>query len=166
MSGEKKILIYGYGNPGRMDDGAGIRFTEEMESWIRREGIKNIRCETNYQLNIEDAEVISHYDLVFFADASLESMDDYYLSRILPSDSRIEFSMHAVSPAFVLNLCNQMFERAPEVHLIHIKGYEWDFKEGISENANRNIKKALAAVQSLLKKEWIRDALDVKVASP
>ena len=64
-----KILFYGYGNPGRQDDGLGICFVEEMEKFVRDKDISDISFDSNYQLNIEDADTIKNYDLVFFCDA-------------------------------------------------------------------------------------------------
>ena len=35
-----RILIYGYGNPGRQDDGLGIRLSEELENWAHQQGLE------------------------------------------------------------------------------------------------------------------------------
>ena len=72
MTLEKTVLIYGYGNPGRQDDGLGNEFVEIMEKWIADEGIKNVFTDSNYQLNIEDADTISSKDIVVFVDATIE----------------------------------------------------------------------------------------------
>lgn len=37
MTSPIKILIYGYGNPGRQDDGLGNEFIKRMEKWVRSE---------------------------------------------------------------------------------------------------------------------------------
>ncbi len=150
MNARKKILIYGYGNPGRFDDGLGVRLAEEMEAWISKNKIDRVDCDTNYQLNIEDAEIISNYDLVLFADASEEDIRDVSISHVSPSDSKIEFTMHAVSPAFVLNLCNQIYEKAPDTWLIHMKGRDWQFKEGLSEVAEKNLSIAIKKTKAII----------------
>ncbi|NTW32856.1 MAG: hydrogenase maturation protease [Bacteroidetes bacterium] len=138
-----KILIYGYGNPGRQDDALGIRLTENIEKWIISENISGVETDCNYQLNIEDAARISESDIVIFADATIEDIDDLAFTTINPDDSKIEFSMHAVSPAFVLDLCRKIYNKCPETYLLHIKGYEWDFKEELSSNAIINLEKAI-----------------------
>ncbi len=145
-----KILFYGYGNPGRSDDGLGIRFTEELEKYVRAHGLTGIDFDSNYQLNIEDADTISRYDRVYFCDASQEEMDGFCITPVSPSDAHVEFTMHAVSPAFVLDLCRKIYGKSPDTRLIHIKGYHWDFKEGLSKNAEKNLKSALSAFQELL----------------
>ena len=147
MNNSTKILIYGYGNPGRADDGLGVAFSEAIETWIKDKKIENVSCESNYQLNIEDAEIISNFDVVFFADASLEEISSVNITKVTPSKSKIEFSMHAVSPAYVLDLCNLIYNVTPSAWLIHIKGYDWDFREGFSKNAQHNLEKALDLIK-------------------
>jgi hypothetical protein len=51
--------------------------------------------------------------------------------------------MHAVSPAFVLNLCQKLFSKTPETWLLHLKGYQWEFEEKLSEKAKNNLEAAL-----------------------
>jgi len=148
----KKILIYGYGNPGCQDDGLGIAFTEKMEVWINTQGIKNIDFDTNYQLNIEDAETISGYDYVIFADASIEDIPGYSFTRVEPSGSKIEFTMHAVSPAFILDLCQKIYGKSPETFLLHLKGCSWEFREGLTDEAVVHLEKAVVYIQSHIRK--------------
>jgi hydrogenase maturation protease len=143
MTVNKKILLYGYGNPGRQDDGLGNEFVEEMEKWVAENKIENVEFDSNYQLNIEDADTISDKDIVVFIDATIEEIEDFYIDEVNPSDAKVEFTMHAVSPAFVLNLCNDIYKKFPKTYLIHIKGYEWDFAEGLTDKAKENLKKAI-----------------------
>lgn len=142
MKKNPKILVYGYGNPGRQDDGLGNAFIDKMEEWVENENLSGIEFDSNYQLNVEDADTISGKDLVFFVDASTEPIKDFCLTRVSASDASIEFTMHAVSASFVLDLCNKLFQKNPDCYLLHIKGYEWELKEGLSEKANANLEKA------------------------
>ncbi len=137
------LFIYGYGNPGRQDDGLGNAFVEKMEQWTQEEKISSITFDSNYQLNIEDAEAISNKDLVIFVDASTEPIDDFCVTRVNPSEATVEFTTHAASASFILHLCNQLFNKYPECFLLHIKGYEWNFKEGLSFRAKANLVKAV-----------------------
>ena len=139
----KKILIYGYGNPGRQDDGMGVLLADELEKWAEEKKYSNISFETNYQLNVEDAEIISDKDFVLFIDASMEQIEDIVYTKVTPDDSRIEFTMHAVSVSFIVDICNKLFGKNPETYLLHIKGYEWELAEGITEKARINFEKAL-----------------------
>ncbi len=140
-----KILFYGYGNPGCQDDALGINFVEQLQIWTTAMDYKNIFFEVNYQLNIEDAETISGYDIVYFVDASLEHMDGFKLSRVEHQEARVEFTMHAISPGVVLSLCQQIYADVPEVYLLHIKGFKWDLESAgvLSPEAENNLFLAL-----------------------
>jgi hydrogenase maturation protease len=144
---QKKILIYGYGNPGRQDDALGILLTEKLEKWSAEQNISSIDTDSNYQLNIEDAAKIAEYDTVIFLDASMEEISDYLFTEVSPNDSRIEFTTHAASPAYILDLCGKLFHKTPDTFLLHIKGYEWELQEGISEQAAMNLAKAEAFIK-------------------
>jgi len=144
-----KILIYGFGNPGRQDDGLGVILSEEIEKWSSAEGISNIQTDSNYQLNLEDAAGIADYDLVVFADASGENISDFLLEELKPSPA-VEFTMHAVSPAFILHLCQQVFEKNPRAYLLHIRGYEWEFMAGMTEKARINLEMATSHLKDFL----------------
>lgn len=151
MSDNKRILLYGYGNPGRKDDGLGNAFIDVIEPWIKDQGFDNVILDSNYQLNIEDAHDIAENDIVIFVDASVESINDYIVTPVKASDAQIEFTMHAVSPSFVLDLCNKLYNKYPEAYLIHIKGYEWDFSEGLTTKAKQNLDKAVNYVKKVIK---------------
>jgi len=136
------ILVYGYGNPGRQDDALGVRLAENIEQWVMDEHIQNVEVDSNYQLNIEDSDSVSKADIVIFADASIEEIDDFIFTKVDPDNSSIEFTMHAVSPAFVLDLCRKIYGKCPDAYLIHIKGFEWEFEEKLSDDAMLNLAKA------------------------
>jgi hydrogenase maturation protease len=136
-----KILIYGYGNPGREDDGLGIELTKRLEKWSRQSGLEGIEFDTNYQLNIEDAETISTKDIVVFIDASTEEIEDFILTEVT-GEKDVSFTTHAASPGYIVKLCSDLFGKSPQVYLLHIKGYQWEFREGFSEKAEINLQKA------------------------
>jgi len=154
-----KILFYGYGNPGRQDDALGIRFIEQMEIWVKKNGYKNISFDSNYQLNIEDADTISEHDIVFFVDASMEQLEGFIVTEVEHSNAQVEFTMHAISPGVVLSLCKQIYEKAPQAYLLHIKGFEWEleFNKGLTEQGEKNLDEALKFIQNKLP-EIMRDS--------
>lgn len=149
----QKTLIYGYGNPGREDDGLGARFIEQIEAWIKENKTEGVSTDCNYQLNIEDSALISEYDCVYFVDASVAEIDNYMLESIKPNDARIEFTMHAVSVAYVVDLCRKIYGREPEAYVLHIRGYEWGFAERLSPGAEKNLTEALDFLCNILKKK-------------
>lgn len=144
-----KVLIYGYGNPGRQDDGLGNAFVNRIREWVAIEGLHGFYFDSNYQLNIEDAEAISGMDLVIFVDASKEEIGDFCLTKV-DGTSELSFTSHAASPGYIVKLCGELFNKKPLVLLLHIKGYEWEFMEGISEKAGENLNQSLMYMKKRL----------------
>lgn len=144
-----KILIYGYGNPGRQDDGLGNAFVNRIREWVAIEGLHDFHFDSNYQLNIEDADAISDKDIVIFVDASEEEIEDFCLSKV-DCTSKVSFTTHAASPGYIVKLCEELFNKKPLVLLLHIKGYEWEFIEEISDKATANLNAALVYMKKKL----------------
>ncbi|GAB4316942.1 MAG: hydrogenase maturation protease [Bacteroidales bacterium] len=144
------ILIYGYGNPGRQDDGLGNAMVEKLESWVEDNGLQGFHFDSNYQLNIEDAAEIAHRDLVIFVDASTEEIDDFILTQV-DSSTKVAFTSHAASPGYIVHLCKEIYGAFPPTFLLHIKGYEWNFQEGLTEKAQHNLDKAFDFLTQKLK---------------
>ncbi|HDD62225.1 MAG: Ni/Fe hydrogenase [Chloroflexota bacterium] len=144
-----QILVYGYGNPGRQDDGLGNELVRRLEEWVIAEGIVDIAFDSNYQLNIEDADAIAQNELVIFVDASEEDIEDFCLSSV-DGKGKLAFTTHAASPSYIVKLCQELFQKTPRVFLLHIKGYEWAFQEGLSSRADENLAKALDFMKKML----------------
>jgi len=145
----KKVLIYGYGNPGRQDDALGILLVEKMELWAKKNGLESIDFDSNYQLNIEDALAISEYDIVIFADASIEDIDGFIITPVKPCQ-KTEFTMHAMAPEFVLHLCHSLYNKFPNTYLVHLKGYEFEFYGELTSRAEKNISDVFQLLKMML----------------
>ena len=144
------IYVYGFGNPGRQDDGLGPMIIDKLD----KENIEGITTDSNYQLNIEDADNISKSDIVIFVDASLDAEEPFSFERIEPS-AEITFTTHAMSPESVIALCGDIYGRIPETYVLAVRGYQWEMFEGLSEKAMDNFNEAY---QFLLQK--INDMLE------
>jgi hydrogenase maturation protease len=134
-----RILVYGIGNPGRHDDGLGPK----LVSLIEAENIANVACDSNYQLNIEDALTCSHYDTAVFVDASETAAPPFEFTELGPL-REIAFTTHEMSPSSVLALTEELYTRRPRAWMLAIRGYEWDIEEGLSPQAEINLSAALA----------------------
>ena len=145
MSATPKILLYGYGNPGRQDDGLGIRLAEDVQNG----NFPGVTVDSNYQLNAEDALTISQYDIVVFADASKHDIEGFRFS-IVPPAAEIAFTTHAMAPGSVVALCQQLYDTCPPVYMLEIKGYDWNIAEGLSQKANDNLSQAMAFLTPLI----------------
>jgi hydrogenase maturation protease len=141
MKSAKRILIYGYGNIGRQDDALGVLTAENIEKFLSQNSMEGVEVESNFQLNIEDAETISAYDLVIFVDASLETTEDLWYVPVEPTN-KVNFSMHAVSPGFIVKLCEELHSKAPQAYILHIKGFSYGFLGEMTKEAQKNLQKA------------------------
>lgn len=136
---QPSALIYGIGNVGRQDDGLGWAFID----WIEQQGLcPQAERMRHYQLQLEDAELISHKQRVLFVDASIETaLDSFELRRVEPRLDH-SFTSHAISIASIAATCRSCFGRLPEVYVLAIRGHEWELQLGLSARAQRNLQAA------------------------
>ena len=139
----KKTLAIGIGNYGRSDDALGWKFIDHLSDWGDRYDF-----EYRYQLQIEDAELISKYGRVFFIDASHDQIENgFSLYKCSPALSG-SFTSHQLSPETVLWLAGELFNAPSKGYVIAISGINWELNHGLSFEAEQNLKKALAYFQN------------------
>jgi hydrogenase maturation protease len=135
----RKVLVIGYGNPGRLDDGLGPAFAAALEART----LAGVTVESDYQLTIEDARTVADHDVVVFVDASLADPEPFSFRRIGPKPAST-FSSHVVEPEAVLALAEEVFKARPKAYVLGIRGYAFDeFGETISAPAQANMAAAL-----------------------
>lgn len=145
-----QILIYGYGNPGRQDDGLAARLIEKAEFWTAQNQFSHVSLDANYQLQVEDITVMHDKDFLIFVDASMEEPIADFAFSVVEPDSQATFSMHAVAPAYLLDLCQKIYGSHPPAFLLHIRGYEWELDGEITPEAFKNLEKAWEALQQII----------------
>lgn len=137
MKKSDKTIVLGIGNNGRQDDGLGWMFLDFLE-----EQNSNIDIEYRYQLQIEDADLISNYNTVIFVDATKEDTEDgFYLKPCQPSEA-YSFSTHALNPETILYLSQKLYNHSPDASIFAIQGYDWELKIGLSDQGMANLIKA------------------------
>ena len=135
MKTDQKILLIGIGNNCRGDDGLGWKFVELIEAM----GLDFIDREYRYQLQIEDAALISEYNVIYFVDASYEKMDKGFELRPCIASDEEQVSTHAQSPGAILKLANNLYQKYPEAYVLAIGGESWELQTSLSEAAERNL---------------------------
>lgn len=141
-----RILVVGFGNPGRQDDGLGPALADRIEAMA----LEGVDVEIDYQLNIEHGAMIAEYDKVLFADASKEGAAPFTIARV-PAAQEIAFTTHAVSPESVLAICEDHFGAPPPCWVLAMRGYAFEMKEELTAEARRNLEEAVAFVEKLLR---------------
>ena len=141
-----KVLIHGYGNPGRLDDGLGPALAAAFEDF----NLPNVTVDSNYQLFIEDAAAMKDHDVVIFADADEAGPEPYWMRRISPK-AEVSFSSHSVKPEALLAIAEDMLGGKLQCYLLGIRGYDYnEFGEGLSERAQANLEAAVAFVRKMI----------------
>jgi len=142
------VLLIGFGNPGRCDDGLGPALAQQLEGL----GIVGLEVDSDYQLTVEDAEAVSRYEVVVFVDASVNGAEPFEFKRLEPHGSP-GFSSHSVEPEEVLMLAKTLFGKTPKAYMLGIRGYEFnEFGEGLSAKAAENLKAAVEFVRTWIVK--------------
>lgn len=141
-----KILLIGYGNPGRLDDGLGPALAEA----VSRKELKNITVDSNYLLTVEDAAEVAEHDVVIFADASVNSEEPFTFKPITPKTVNT-FSSHSIEPEIVLGFAHGLFNAKTKGYALAIRGYEFnEFGERLSSRAQDNLISAVEFLSELL----------------
>ena len=120
MSLADDVLVIGYGNPLRSDDGAGWRAAEMLSEDPRTAGAVVLAC---HQLTPELAEDISRARLLVLIDASEEPGTAGTVSSCplgqQPSSGAV-FSHH-VDPARLLQLASELYGQSPPAVQVSIR---------------------------------------------
>lgn len=141
-----KVLVLGYGNPGRLDDGLGPALVQRMESLQ----LPEVYCDANYQLLVEDAATIAEHEVVVFVDADSGCAAPFWFGEVTPQRA-LSFSSHSVSAAAVLELAHGLLGGATRGYFLGIRGYQFNgFGEGLSAQAAANLKLALVMLCDVL----------------
>tara|TARA_R110000787_G_scaffold28923_2_gene78713 strand:- start:10701 stop:11177 length:477 start_codon:yes stop_codon:yes gene_type:complete len=137
---DNKIIVIGIGNSGRQDDGLGWAFLDEITPKLP----PNFDVEYRYQLQIEDAELISHYETVFFVDAHKQVLENgVIIEKCIPIETH-SFSSHALPPETILFLAKTVYDKNPVSYIIGISGENFELNIGLTNKAKNNLEKAMS----------------------
>jgi hydrogenase maturation protease len=134
---DRKTLLIGIGNSGRSDDALGWKFMDEFGEYDHL-----FDFEYRYQLQIEDAELVSRYQKVIFVDASYMFLDNgFSFERCTPAPLT-SFTSHELSPECIIWLAQDLYNASPEAFVLAIRGTEWGLHLGLSPDAHENFSRA------------------------
>lgn len=141
-----RVLIIGYGNPGRGDDGLG----PALAAAIGEMTLPGVTVESDYQLTVDHTPLIAAHDLVVFADAAIGLADPWRLGP-LDADPGATLGSHSLNPSAALHLTQLLFGKAPPAWVLAISGTEFgEVKEGLGPTARANLGLAVNAL-----KDWL-----------
>lgn len=147
LSVKHKVLLIGYGNPAREDDGLGPAAAQAIEKL----SIEGVSVDSNYQLTVEDAISAARHDVVVFIDAADRGKDPIMFYELEPKHSE-SFTSHSVAPEAILGLTHDLFNAQTRGFMLGIRGYSFEmFKEEMTTEALKNLEVAVKFITPLLK---------------
>ena len=144
VSIEAGLLVIGYGNTLRGDDGVGPRVAEAIEK-LNLPGVRTLVCQ---QLSPEYADPVSRAHTVVFVDAAVDAPREVQLRKLEPGESS-QLMAHAADPRTMLALARDVFGHAPEGWWLTIPAVKLGFGTDFSPAAQRGFEVALEKIQEL-----------------
>jgi hydrogenase maturation protease len=138
-----RTLVIGYGNPSRRDDGAGLAVVNGLRERLGRpplvegeDGFDELGSPVDtlflQQLMPELAETLAQYDRIWFVDAHVGVIPDPVRRVPLTPSMDPALVSHHLKPEALLALAAQLYGRAPRGELFSVRGYDFNFGEGLS----------------------------------
>jgi hydrogenase maturation protease len=129
------VLIIGYGNPLRGDDGFGYRAAERIPGAI-----------AVHQLTPELMDPIARADRVLFLDATAEGAPgDIHRRPLTPAEGGLPFT-HQATPETLLAGALALYGRAPEATLITVTGGDFTVSDSLSSAVQAALETVLEEV--------------------
>lgn len=140
------ILIVGYGNELRGDDGIGPRVAEH----IAAANYPGVRVRSVCQLVPELAAELAEARMVLFVDALADPDRTAVELTPVAAEEITDWSTHIADPRTLLALTRAVYRRTPEAWWLKVPGRGFDFGEGLSAVAEEGVRQAVARIKKLI----------------
>lgn len=144
------VLVIGYGNSWRSDDGLGpavASLIEEMK-WPK------VRVIAFQQLTAELAEPLSQVERVLFIDASAAPQPAPVVIQPLQPDCEGSPFTHACRPAALLALSRVLYDRSPPAWILTIEGHDFNPGDRLTDLAKQHFSQAVQTIS-----DWLQSPL-------
>ena len=149
------LLVIGYGNSLRRDDGAGLLLAEALTAAWQGAG-HAVALVVAHQLMPEIAAEIADLEpaVVLFVDTAIappmtgETAPACWPTRLHAEDAAATLGHH-LDPTAVLFYADRLFAARPAAWLLQVPGYDFDHGEGLGEATRAAVDQALAAAEPL-----------------
>jgi len=159
-----KLLLFGYGNPGRGDDTLG----PELIGRIAQLHLEDVACQNDMQLQIEHVTDLDECDRVLFIDADMSCAEPLDFSE-LGAAKDDSYTSHAMNPGALLHAYSQVYGKdGPPAFLLRIRGYDFELGGTLCDQAAANLEAATRLVSELCKSrslQFWRDTADIRIAA-
>jgi hydrogenase maturation protease len=159
----ERVLIIGYGNPYRRDDGVAYHVINVIRQQQGRpllaqddDGMDDLGHEVDtlmqHQLLPELTPLLRGYQSVIFVDAHTAACPDKV--RVVPVEPQYGFHAvtHHVSPGMLLDLARQSQGNSPQGWLVSIRGDDFDFGDSLSPSCLQAVPEAAEKIIELIQR--------------
>ena len=141
-----RLVVFGWGNELRGDDGLGPALLGRIEALE----LRDVETVEDYQLQIEHALDLEGADLALFVDASREGPAPFAFLEVFPR-SETTPSTHALSPRALLDIHGRLRGVPPPSFVLGVRGESFDLGGGLSAAGAERLEAAWEFVQALMK---------------
>ncbi len=146
-----RVVVLGYGNPSRGDDGLGPALAARLAD---RAAALADRCDLevleDFQLQVEHALDLEGRDLALFLDASVAAPAPCAFQRLRPRADATT-TTHELSPAAVLQVYRDIHgTEPPPSYLLSVRGRSFELGAPLGAEASRHLEAAWLLLQRLL----------------
>lgn len=129
-SSQQRLLVIGYGNPLRGDDGLGRCAADQLAQTLDQEQVEVMSC---HQLTLDLAEPISRARHVILIDAAAGTTPGTIACEVIVPDTKQILSMlHYMDPGTLLASAEAMYGRVPPTTLWTVVAESFDYRESLS----------------------------------
>jgi hydrogenase maturation protease len=149
-----RVLVIGYGNPSRQDDGVGLAVVNGLRERLGQvpleegeDGFDDLGRDLDtlflQQLSPELAETLTEYDHMVLVDAHFGIYPE--LVHYTELDPQVEAAIvsHHFKPGTLLALAHQLYGRAPTAELVSVRGHSFDFTTELSPDTAAGVEQVI-----------------------
>ena len=146
QSATLNVLLIGYGNTLRSDDGVGQIVAKAVKQW----NLPNVRSQIVHQLTPELAPTLAHVDVAIFVDAYQAVFEPQVKVCFLePADSSMLMG-HSSDPKALLAIAQTLYNHCPQAWLVAIPGQNFELGESLSPVAEQGLEEALTLIKRMI----------------
>ncbi len=140
------LLVIGYGNELRGDDGAGLHVARAVQTL----GLPGVKVLAVSQLTPEIAAEIASAGMVLFVDASADAeLQGFEIRPLAPGGESITLG-HAAGPQWLLSLTRQLYGQTLPARLLTLAAPKIDFGEELSPGCQDAVAAAVQYILSII----------------
>lgn len=143
-----RVLVIGYGNTLRGDDGFGPCAAEQLAATLPTEYVTIMTC---HQLTLDLAEIISRADCVILLDAAVgETPGQIAWMRVTPRGDQPHTMLHYMEPGALLAGTQALYGKIPPTYLWTVVGTSFDYTETLSPAVERAIPEVIERLKDFI----------------